>query len=70
MGWGELWRVRKNFENMEGFKEGKEAFFSYVRDFLPGREAGEGRKTVLHRERVSAAQPLAETGKGYVGGKR
>ena len=25
---------------------------------------------MLYRERVSAAQPLAETGKGNVGGKR
>ena len=28
-----------------------------------------GKQAVFHRERVSEAQPLAETGKGHVGGK-
>ena len=37
---------------------------------LPTGKLGEGKQAMFHRERVSEAQPLAETGEGHVGGNR
>ena len=58
--YGESFRKLERLPEMRELQGGKKPAFSMCGTFFLAGELGKGRRALLHRERVSEAQPLAD----------